>query len=123
MSFIFASTVNNIGDTGATSLSESLESNTTLTALDLSGETKERRHACTLFTNHFFYAILISTGGTLRRDRAPISVIGGAGAVSLSEALTTNTTLTELSLESEYKRKKTHKRYPSTTHFFPFLFT
>jgi hypothetical protein len=35
---------NRIGDTGATSLGEELKSNTTLSALDLSREDKERRH-------------------------------------------------------------------------------
>ena len=43
-SFLFSSTGNKIGDTGATSLSEALKSNTTLTTLNLWSETKERRH-------------------------------------------------------------------------------
>ena len=42
-SFLFTSTVNNIGDTGATSLSESLKSNTTLTELDLRCEYKRKK--------------------------------------------------------------------------------
>ena len=41
-SFLFASTVNKIGDTGATSLSESLKSNSTLSELDLSCD--DKRH-------------------------------------------------------------------------------
>ena len=32
----------------------------------------------------------------------------------MSEALKSNTTLTALNLGCEYKRKKTHKRHPST---------
>ena len=44
--------------------------------------------------------------------------IGEAGAKSLSEALKSNTTLTKLYLSGEDKRKKTHKRHPSTIHSF-----
>ena len=43
--------------------------------------------------------------------------IEDAGATSLSEALKSNTTLTALNLSGEDKRKKTHKRHPSTIHF------
>ena len=50
-------------------------------------------------------------------------MIGDTGAASLSEALKSNTTLTKLNVISEDKRKKTHKRHPSTIHFFPILFT
>ena len=42
--------------------------------------------------------------------------IGDTGATSLSEALKSNTTLTELDLSCDDKRKKTHKRYPSAIH-------
>ena len=35
--------------------------------------------------------------------------IGDTGAASLSEALISNTTLTKITLDSEDKRKKTHK--------------
>ena len=45
--------------------------------------------------------------------------IGDTGAKSLSEALKSNTTLTKLNLYSENKRKKTHKRHPSTIHSSP----
>ena len=38
VSFLIVSTANSIGDTGATSLSESLKSNTTLVELNLSGK-------------------------------------------------------------------------------------
>ena len=41
-SFLFVSTDNKIGDTGATSLSEALKLNTTLAGLDLDGE--DKRH-------------------------------------------------------------------------------
>ena len=46
--------------------------------------------------------------------------IGETGVKSLSESLKSNTTLTELNLSSEDKRKKAHKRHPSTIHSFPF---
>ena len=42
--------------------------------------------------------------------------IGETGVKSLSESLKSNTTLTELNLSSEDRRKKAHKRHPSTIH-------
>ena len=45
---------------------------------------------------------------------------GDTGATSLSEALKSNTTLTELNLDCSDTRKKTHKRHPSTMHSFHF---
>ena len=42
-SFLSTSTGNEIRDTGATSLSESLKSNTSLTELNLSGEDKGKK--------------------------------------------------------------------------------
>lgn len=42
-SFLFTSTVNSIGDEGAMSIGEVLETNTTLTQLDLSGEYKRKK--------------------------------------------------------------------------------
>ena len=47
-----------------------------------------------------------------------VNNIGDTGTTSLSEALKSNTTLTELNLSGEDKRKKTHKRHPSTIHSF-----
>ena len=47
--------------------------------------------------------------------------IGERGATSLSESLKSNTTLTELYLRGEDKRKKTHQRHPLTIHSFPFF--
>ena len=111
--FLFSSTANRIGDAGATTLSESLKSNTTLTKLYLSGEDKRKktreRHPSTI---HFFSFLFTTTGNE----------IGDTGAISLCEALKSNTTLTQLDLWSEDKRKKTHTRYPSTIHSFPFSF-
>ena len=49
-----------------------------------------------------------------------VNHIGERGATSLSDALKLNTTLTELDLGGEDKRKKTQKRHPSTNHSFPF---
>ena len=51
--FTFTSTGNDIGERGATSLSESLKSNTTLTALDLSGEDKRKKHKRHPSTIHY----------------------------------------------------------------------
>ena len=111
---LFTTTDNNIGDTGAKSLSESLKSNTTLTQLNLWGEDKRRkthqRHPSSI---HFFPFLFTSTE----------NMIGERGATSLSESLKSNTTLTALHLYSEDKRKKTHKRHPFTNHSFPFLIT
>ena len=42
-SFLFTSTDNKIGDTGATSLSESLKSNTALTELNLGSDDKRKK--------------------------------------------------------------------------------
>ena len=113
-SFLITSTGNHIEETGATSLSEALKSNTTLTQLDLSGEDKRKkthkRHPSII---HSFSILITSTDNMIRET----------GATSLSEALKSNTTLTKLNLGSEDKRKKTHKRHPSTIHSFPFLIT
>ena len=46
--------------------------------------------------------------------------IGETGAESLCEALKSNTTLTKLDQRCKDKRKKTHKRHPSTIYSFPF---
>ena len=45
-SFFFVSIENYIGDTGATSLSEALKSNTTLITLDLNRESKKMTKRC-----------------------------------------------------------------------------
>ena len=42
--------------------------------------------------------------------------IGGTGATSLSESLKSNISHTKLDMRSDDKRKKTHKRHPSTIH-------
>ena len=90
--------MNNIGDTGITSLSEALKSNTTLIKLYLGGENK-RRHQRHTSTIHFFPFLLISTDNWS----------GETGVTSLSEALKSNTTLTKLDLSGEDKKntKKT----------------
>ena len=98
LSFLLSSTDNKIGDTGATSLSESLKSNTTLTELNLGCEDK-RRHKRHPSTVHYF--LFSSPTG---------NDIGETGVSSLSESLKSNSTLTELNLNCEDKRK-THKRH------------
>ena len=49
--FLFSSTGNNIGDTGATSLSDLLKSNTALIQLDLSGEDQRKKTQKTSINN------------------------------------------------------------------------
>ena len=98
-----------IGDREVSSLSESLKSNTTLVVLDLNREdNRKNTHKRRPSTIHFFLFLFSSTDNK----------IGETGATSLSESLKSNTTLIELYLLSEEKRKKTHKRHPSTIHFF-----
>ena len=88
-------------------MSEALKSNTTLTELNLFGEAKEdTKDMHKQFT--LFPFLITSTGNE----------IGDTGATSFSEALKTNTTLKKLDLTGEDKRKKTHKRHPSTIHSF-----
>ena len=83
---------NNIGDAGATSLSEALKSNTTLTQLNLWGEDKKRRHKRHPSTIHF--SILITSTD---------NQIEETGTTSLSESLKSNTTLSKLNLGGEDK--------------------
>ena len=55
-SILIKSTVNEIGDTGATSLSDALKSNTTLATLDLSGEHKRNNTQMTQISNPLFHS-------------------------------------------------------------------
>ena len=97
-SFLFSNTGNFIGDTGATSLSESLKSNTTLMKLYLSGEDR-RRHTKGIHQQFTLFLIITSTANK----------IGEIGTTYLSESLKSNTTLTELYLRSEDKKKEDTK--------------
>ena len=105
--FLLTPTDNEIGDRGATSLSEALKSNTTLTKLDLSGENKKKTHKRHPLTNHSFLFLFTSTDNN----------IGGTGATSLSELLKSNTTLTELNLSGEDKRNAKDIHQPITLLF------
>ena len=82
-------------------MSEVLKSNTELTQLNLESEHKRKkahkRHPSII---HSFPLLFAPT----------VNIIGDTGATSLSEALKSNTTLTQLNLESEHKRKKAYKR-------------
>ena len=109
-SFLFMSTDNKIGDTGAILLSQSLKSNTTLIKLYLGCEDK-RISTKTSINESFFSFPFTSTD----------SNIGDTGTTSLSEVLKSNTTLTELYIRSKNKRKKTYERYSSTNRFFSFI--
>ena len=107
-SILITLTDNGVREAGATPLSEVLKSNTTFTDLNLWSEDKRKTHKRHPSTIHSFFILIISTGNKIR----------DTGATSLSEVLKSNTTLTKLHLSCEDKRKKTHKRYPSTIHFF-----
>ena len=100
---LFISTGNKIGNRGATSLSKSLKSNTTLTELYLSCEDKRKK---THKRHQQFILSLIFT--------FTVNKIRKRGAISLNESLKSNTTLTKLNLGGENKRR--HKRHPSTNH-------
>ena len=90
------------------SLSEPLKSNTTLTELSLYGEDKRKKtHKIHPSTIHYLFLSLLTE-----------NYIGSTGATSLSESLKSNTTLIQLDLSGEDKRKKTHKRHPSTFFLF-----
>ena len=105
--FLLISTDTKIGDTGATSLSEALKSNTTLTKLNLRGEDK-RKTQKTSINNSLFSFLFDSTGNKF----------GNTGATSLSDALKSNTSLAELNLFG--KDKRTHKKeihQKKTLHF------
>ena len=96
MVLFFQPTGNNIGDTGATQLSEALKSNTTLTKLDLCGEYKRNKHTKASINKSLFAFLFTSTE----------SKIGDTGVTSLSKALKSNTTLDELILRSRDKKKE-----------------
>ena len=70
------------------------------TDLNLGGQSKEMQ------------SLLITGGVCIMKMRFPKPIgksIGGIGAKSLSESLKSNTTLTELNLSSEYKKKEDTK--------------
>ena len=91
-SILIKSTDNNIGDTGATSLSEALKSNTTLTQLNLWCEHKKKQHANGINQQSLLFHSHKKTGNK----------IGETGRTSFSEALKSNTTLTKLNLWNEW---------------------
>ena len=86
------------------SLGESLKLNTTLTVLNLECEDKRKKDTRDI---HQQFTLCISL---LSIDNK----IGDTGATSLGESLKSNTAFTKLNLCREDKRKKTHKRHPST---------
>ena len=95
--YLISSTANKIGDTGATSLSEALKSNTTLTVLNLKSEYKiektRKRHPSTI---HSFPFLVTSTGNHIK----------DTGVTSLSEALKSNSTLVTLNLDCLNRTKQ-----------------
>ena len=94
-SVLFIQKANYIGETGATSLSEALKSNTTLKRLNLGSEDKRKRTHKKII--HLQFTLPFSSTA---------NEIGNTGAISLSETLKSNTTLTKLKLESENQRQK-----------------
>ena len=96
-SILIKSTDNNIGDPGAKSMSDALKSNTTLTELNLRSGHKRNNTQMTLVNNPLFSISIKST----------VNKIGDTGATSLSDALKSNTTLTELDLWGKNKRNNT----------------
>ena len=82
-------------------MSEALKSNTTLIKLNLESEDKRKkthkRHPSIIL---IFFFLGISTDNE----------IGERGATSLSEALKSNKTLTELELRCKDKKKERHKK-------------
>ena len=94
------STDSNIEYTSALLLSDALKSNTALTKLNLRGENKRNNtHKLHPSTIHSFSILIKSTGNE----------IGAPGAISLSDALKSNTTLTQLNIGSEHETERTHK--------------
>ena len=92
-------------------MSEALESNTTLTELNLESDYKKKDTVNHPSTNHSFPFLVTSIGNN----------IGDTGAISLGKSLKSNKTLTELNLTCDNKRKR-HTKNPSTNHSFPFHF-
>ena len=103
ISFLFSTTGNGIGNTEATSLSEALKSNTTLTEIYLSGE--DKRHTKGIHQQFTLPILFIPTDNSIRER----------GATSLSESLKSNTILTELDLSSEDKRRHTKEIHQQFT--------
>ena len=104
-----------MGERGATSLSEALKSNTTLTELNLGGEDKRKKtHQRHLSTDNSSF-LFPSTGSAFGVGEISLNDIGERGATSLSEALKSNTTLKKLNLSCQIKNKA-HKRQPSIIH-------
>ena len=87
------------------SLSDSLLINKTLTQLHLSRNSKEINHFCK--DNRSFCVFLYHLGNKF----------GEKGTKSLSDALKSNTTLTELDLDGENKKEDTQKILVNTFFF------
>ena len=94
---LIKSTEINIGETGATLLSEALKSNTTLTGLNLSGEHKRNNTEMACINKPLLFS-------RLKRKQTGNN-IGEKGTKPLSDALKSNTTLTELDLRGSDKKK------------------
>ena len=71
-SFHFTSTGNNIECIGATSLSEALKSNTTLTTLDLGGEDKRKKTHKKAFINNLLFSLFTQNSKQNWRKRNSI---------------------------------------------------
>ena len=85
--FFAQTTDNNIGNAGATSLSEGLKTNTTLTKLDFSCQHKDTKTYTKDIQNHFLFHFV--SNKTANEHTM-------SGIKALKEALMANTTLTQL---------------------------
>ena len=108
-SFLFVSTGNKIGDTGATSMSEALKSNARLTKLILTGDDKRKKtHQRHPSIKHYIHILTDNQ-------------IGDAGVKSLSESLKSNVSLIKLDLCC--KDKKDTPKTSINNSLFSFLVT
>ena len=81
-------TVNIFRERGASSLSDALMKNTTLTQLNINGKYKKKQNTNSIHHQPTLFHLFKQTGNN----------IGEAGRISLSGALKTNTTLTKFIL-------------------------
>ena len=95
-SILIKTTGNKIRDAVVTSMIDTLETNKTLTELDLSCEHKRTKHIQMTSINNSIFSILI---------KPTDNKIGDTGVTSMSDALKSNTTLTILYMSSEHKKK------------------
>ena len=75
-------------------MSDALKANTTLTKLDLEGEGKKKQHEKDIYQQYIL---------SFLTPKYTVNNIGDTGVKSLSEALMTNTTLTDIDLRGKHE--------------------